>query len=206
MGSIIVFCRKQRQSISHYSMRILKIVTLLIFFIGFTSVMPVWAKDGNIEITTFNAKKKVKHYEMNAVVMYQLSADLHRALSHGVRVNSYLNIYLGKHRSWWWNSSETIAQIVFQLRYHSLSKQYILTRADTNQSWNFRSLPRALKKMGEIKQYTLLKAPSNSASDNYYLYAQAKLSAQKLSFPLKVQSYFSNKYVMESEGVLWSLP
>lgn len=187
-------------------MRILKIVTLLVFLIGFTSVMRVQAKDGNIDITTLNAKMVEKHYEMNAVVMYQLSTDLHRALSHGVRINSHLNIYLGKHRSWWWNSSEKIAKIVFQLRYHSLSKQYILTRIDTNQSWNFRSLPRALKQMGDIKRYALLKVSSDLAGANYYLYAKATLSAQKLSFPLKVQSYFNNKYVMESEGVLWSLP
>lgn len=187
-------------------MRILNIMTLLVFLIGFASVMPVQAKDGNIVITTFNAKKMEKHYVMNAVVMYQPSRDLHRALSHGVRLNSYFNVYLGKHRSWWWNSSDKIAQIVFQLRYHSLSKQYILTRKDTDQSWNFRSLPRALKQMGEIKRYLLLKAPSDLEGKNYYLYAQATLSAKRLSFPLKVQSYFSNKYVMESEGVLWSLP
>lgn len=187
-------------------MRLLKIVTLLVFIIGFSSVMRVQAKDGHIDITTFNAKKMEKYYVMNAVVMYQLSTDLHNALSHGVRVNSYLNVYLGKHRSWWWNSSEKVAQITFQLRYHSLSKQYILTRKDTDQSWNFRSLPRALKQMGEIKQYALLKVLGELAGDNYYLYAQASLSAQKLSFPLRVQSYFSNKYVMESEGVLWFLP
>lgn len=187
-------------------MRILKIITLLVFLVGLMSVMRVQAKDGHIDITTFNANKVEKHYVMNAVVMYQLSPDLHQALSHGVRLDSALNIYLGQHRSWWLNSSEKIAQIVFQLRYHSLSKQYILTRKDTNQSWNFGSLPRALKQMGQIRRYTLQKTSGDLDKKNYYLYAEATLSAQKLSFPLKVQSYFNNKYVMESEGVLWSLP
>ena len=83
----------------------------------------------------------------------------------------------------------------------------MLTRIDTNENWNFSNLAAALRKLGELKKYSL---PDITASTNdnaeYYIFAIADMVPATLDLPLRIQSIFSDQYRLTSEGVLWPLP
>lgn len=163
--------------------------------------------DGQVEIESIKVSAgKNNHYQVNGVVSFQLSETLQEALTHGVKLNATINYTLGKHR-WWWNSARLISRTNYELKYHALTKHYILKKKSSNQRWNFSNLPSALKQMGKIEKHELPVLPTSINDGDYYLFVRAKVGVASRSLPLKIQSYFSDsKYHIQSEGVLWALP
>jgi hypothetical protein len=137
---------------------------------------------------------------------YRPSKAMRKALTHGIPLLAKVNFTLGQHHSWWWNTSNELLSIHFQLKYHALSKHYVVTRLDTEKHWSFSTLGGALQQMGKITEQPLSQLQDIKVDENYYLFVQAILSAKSINLPLKLQAYFNNKYQLESEGVLWSFP
>lgn len=159
---------------------------------------------GSIDIRNFTLKTNENNIQQASMFIdYRLPDTMREALTHGVPFTAKVDFILEKHRSWWWNSSEKLLDIQFQLKYHSLSKHYVLIRLDTEQHWNFSTLGGALQQMGKIPQQPLPQLVNIGKNEHYSLFVQAILAADALNLPLKFQSYFSKKYQLEGE-VLWS--
>ena len=163
---------------------------------------------GDIDIQSINISLvSEQQYKANATIDFHLSKTLVKALTHGVPLKTHIDFNLGKHRSWWWNSKNRVSRITYILKYHSLSKHYVLERINSDRRWNFSSLPLALKQMGIIQNHMLPKLPASIKKGNHYLYVTAKVTSESRSLPFKIQSYLTNsKYQIKSEGVLWALP
>ena len=159
-----------------------------------------------IAIKDFKLVGKPPKYQVYTRVEFDLTNYLRKALLNGVTLNARIQFRLGQHRSWWFNLDQPLKTIKFQLKYHALSRHYLLTRNDTNEHWNFTTLPAALRKLGELRKYDLppIKAPLKDG--NYYIFAIADIAPATLRLPLRIQSLFSDKYRLTSEGVLWPLP
>jgi len=185
-------------------------VAIVICVLYLFSLWPVssFAKDeGGIDIRNFTLKiDKNGTQQASMFVDYRLPSTMRDALTHGIPLTAQVDFTLRKHRSWWWNTSEKLLDIRFQLKYHSLSKHYVLTRLDTEQHWSFSTLGGALQQMGKIFQQPLPQLENIDIDEHYYLFVQAILAAETLNLPLKFQSYFNKKYQLESEGILWSFP
>lgn len=166
-----------------------------------------WAQDG----ITF--KRSALHkvdagnnvYLVSAQVDYQLSAYLEKALLNGIVLNGNTSMVLVKPR-WWWNQVESLSTINYQLKYHALSRHFLLTRNDTNENWNFRSLAVALRKMGSVVNHRLPPLPATIHDGGHAIYLSSRLSPATLRLPLKIQSIFSSQYSMNSEVIQWPLP
>ncbi len=163
--------------------------------------------DGEVDIQSIKISAEQPYqYEVNGSVSFQLPETLQKALTHGVKLNANIDYTLGKHR-WWWNSARLISRTTYELKYHSLSKHYVLKKKNSNQHWSFSNLPSALKQMGKIEKHQLPKLPTAIDDGDFYLFIRAKVGVASSSLPLKIQSYFkSSKYHIKSEGVLWALP
>lgn len=145
-------------------------------------------------------------YLISAQVDFNLSPYLEQALLNGVVLKVDTLIGLGKRRRWWSNDQGNLSTISYQIKYHALSRHFLLTRNDTNENWNFRSLSATLRKMGSIVNYKLPALPAVVKTGNYYLYMNVRLSPATLRLPLRIQSLFSSQYSMASEVVSWPLP
>ncbi len=128
------------------------------------------------------------------------------ALNNGVALKARVQFRLIVDRGWWFNKEVTLHTINYQLKYHALSQHYLLTRNDTNENWNFSNLSAALRKLGELRQYPLPNIQKSMGSNDYSILAVADMSPETLRLPLRIQSLFSDKYSIASEGVLWPLP
>ena len=145
-------------------------------------------------------------YLISAQIDFQLTPYLKQALMNGVVLNTGIYIGLGERRSWWWNKTDSISTINYQLKYHALSRHFLLTRNDTNENWNYRSLSTALRSMGRIVNHKLPGLSLNTLDGNHYLFMGVRLSPSTLRLPLKIQSLFSDEYSLSSEVVSWPLP
>lgn len=145
-------------------------------------------------------------YLLSAQIDFQLTPYLEQALMNGVVLKTGIYVGLGEYRSWWWNKTDPISTINYQLKYHALSRHFLLTRNDTNENWNYRSLPTALRNMGRIINHKLPGLSLNTLDGNHYLFMGVRLSPSTLRLPLKIQSLFSDQYSLSSEVVSWPLP
>ncbi len=144
-------------------------------------------------------------YLVSAQIDFQLTQYLEKALLNGVTLKTRIFIGLGEHRRWWWNKTDYLSSINYRLKYHALSRHYLLTRADTNENWNYRSLSTALHYMGRVVNYKLPRLSENTQDGNHYLFMGVKLTPSTLRLPLKIQSLFGDDYGMRSGVISWPL-
>ena len=145
-------------------------------------------------------------YLVSAQIDYQLSPYLEQALLNGVVLNASTRMVLVKPSNWWWSQIENLSTINYQLKYHALSRHFLLTRSDTNENWNYRSLTTALRQMGSVVNHRLPALPQTIHDGGYKVYLSSTLSPATLRLPLKIQSIFSSQYSLSSEVIQWPLP
>ena len=178
------------------------ILFLLIFMITMFS-----ARAEYIDFRDFKMQGNPKSFHVSTRVEFELTEYLANALKNGVTLNARVQFRLGEHRSWWFNKDTPLLTVKYQLKYHALSRHYLLSKNDTNEHWNFSNLSATLRKLGELRKYKLpdISGLLNKEEENYIL-AVADLAPATLNLPLKFQSLFSDQYKLTSEGVLWPLP
>ncbi|RTZ67464.1 MAG: hypothetical protein DSZ29_00720 [Aquificaceae bacterium] len=179
---------------------------LLLFLLSFNFVS---SGQGSIHIDLFKVQPvvtKVNTYKVQVNLSYQLSDYLSKSLLNGIILKSQLQFYYEQPNNWFWNKQKRLATLKFQLKYHALSRHYLLSRNDTNEHWNFGNISAALRKMGEIRNYELPPLPAKEEGNNRYISAVSQLEPSSLSLPLRLQSFLSDKYRLVSQEVRWPLP
>ncbi len=160
----------------------------------------------DIDFKDFRLVGNAPKYIVQARVEVELNSYMQKALRSGVSLDMRVQFRLGKHRSWWFNKDDSLLTVHYQLKYHALSRHYLLTRNDTNEHWNFSNLPSALRKIAELRRYKLPDINVPLQSGEYYIFAIADIAPATVRLPLRIQSLFSDDYRLTSEGVLWPLP
>ncbi len=181
-----------------------KIYALGLFL--FLCLLPLYVAAGNIDFKDFRVIGKAPNYSVQTRVEFKLTNYLKQALLNGIALNARIQFRLGEHRSWWFNKDVPLRTIHYQLKYHALSRHYLLSRSDTGENWNFTTLPTALRKLNELRSYKLPPIKEPVKNGQYYIFAIADMSPATLRLPLRIQSLFSDEYKLTSEGVLWPLP
>jgi len=161
---------------------------------------------GQVDFKDFKVQGTLPQYQVLTRVEYKLTDYLRNALLNGVALNARVQFRLGQHRSWWFNKDKPLMTVRYELKYHALSQRYLLTRTDTNEHWSFTSLAGTLRKLSELRKYTLPKLTNVKKGGGYYILAIADMVPASLRFPLRFQALFSDKFSITSEGVFWPLP
>ncbi len=137
---------------------------------------------------------------------YQLSDYLREGLLNGMTLESDISVDLEWHHSWWWNTRKPLLDIKRELSYHPLSRQYQVADPVTGDNWSFPTLIAALEQLGSLSDYLLPALPANASHNDAALFVDATLTPKTLYLPLKVQALFSDRYSLDSEGVMWPIP
>ncbi|MGK0269891.1 MAG: hypothetical protein ACI88H_000524 [Cocleimonas sp.] len=186
-------------------LRLFKIFILQLSFI-WLFFLPMQSFAENIDFKDFKLTGSASNFKVNTRVEFELTEYLRNALQNGISLNARIQFRLGKHNSWWFNDDTPLLTVTYQLKYHALSRHYLLSRNDTNQHWNFSNLPSAIRKLSELRKYSLPDITKSLEDGEYYILAAADMAPSSLGLPLRFQSLFSDQYKLTSEGVLWPLP
>lgn len=167
----------------------------------------VMAAENAISFHEFSIRiEKPKTLVTNLKLDYKLSDYLREGLLNGLTLENETRFTLEWHNTWWWNTQKLLAVVKTELKYHPLSKQYQLVRLDTKENWSFPNLPAAMEQMGTLEEYRLPRLPNDAWGDNAAIFVDATLTQESLELPLKLRSLFSDRYSLESDGVLWPIP
>jgi len=184
---------------------LIKLVFTKTLIVSLLLIPPAVYADG-VTFTNFKIVGNTPKYKVLTGVEFNLTNYLQSALDNGVALKARVQFRLIIDRGWWFNKEVTLHTINYQLKYHALSQHYLLTRNDTNENWNFSNLSATLRKLGELRQYSLPNIQKPMDSNDYSILAVADMSPETLRLPLRIQSLFNDKYSIASEGVLWPLP
>ena len=182
--------------------------TLLLLVIGNASVYA--AEQIAVRDFTLYQGSSSKHLIADIRFEYRLPESLRDSLLNGITLKNTISFDLNWHSDWWWNKTESLDKIEFELKYNALSRQYHVVNKKTNENWNFSNLAVALEHIGTVKKYALPVLPDKAFEGDAAVYIEAVLqpkTLESLNIPSKLSSLFSgegdNKLV--SQGVMWPL-
>ena len=144
-------------------------------------------------------------YRVSAQVEYRLGDQALEALEHGVPLVLEIRIQIYRQREWLWN--EQVAQLRqrYQLRYHALSRRYLVHSFNTGVQQSFQHLDDALHAIGTLYDLPLLDARLLAPDGNYELRLRADLDIEELPTPIRLWAYLSSGWGVKSDWYSWPL-
>jgi len=146
-----------------------------------------------------------KVYYLNARVDYELSDKVLEVMHRGVPIVVALDIEFQRSRRFIWN--DEIAQLVqrYQLEYHALTQQYLVTNLNSGLQYSFPTLEVALALLGTVVDLPVLDEQLLEGKGRYIGFMRASVDVGELPTPLRLRAYFSADWHLSSEWYSWTL-
>lgn len=176
-------------------------VVCLSLFLATTSA----AKSNAFQINYLNIVQLGDELRLDAEIDYQLNSEVKEALINGIPMFFQVEVQIKRLRKWSWGKTITDITQTHVLKYHALSKQYIWENLDTGANDTFPDLDSALTHQGTITAMYIAETANLSQAGKYVVQLRSSLLTSKLPLPLRVKSYFSSKWQLNSRWYEWPL-
>ncbi|MEO6696880.1 MAG: DUF4390 domain-containing protein [Gammaproteobacteria bacterium] len=173
-------------------------------------VSAAWAQEGSIPLERFvveHADSRLVEgvYVLDARISYHFNPDVMEALESGVPLTIELEIEIMRPREWMWNKTFTTLKQRYRLQYHALTQQYLLKNLNSDIQYNFPTRQGTLEALGEISDLPLLDNRLLDAGVHYTARLRADLDIESLPGPLRLLTYLSPQWRVQSEWYTWPL-
>ena len=129
-------------------------------------------------------------YLLDAEVDYRFSSKALDALENGVPLVLVLDIEVEKKRPWWWYDSEVASlEQRFEIQYHALSDQYLLSNLNSSALYAYPTLASTADAVGHIRDLPLLDANLIEPDATYEVQVRSRLDIEALPSPLRPLAY-----------------
>jgi len=182
-----------------------KLLFLLICFAVAQHAAFAESIDAEFSIRDIRSELKEGVYHLNARLDLQLGDEMREALRNGVPLVFVLELEILEPRFKWLNREVAHVEQRYELRYHALSQQYLLTNLNTGIQSAFHNLTFALSKLSYIENLPLLDADVIEGRDDVLARLRIRLDVGKLPLPLKIRAYTSQNWYTTSTWVRWAL-
>ena len=159
--------------------------------------------DSFITIENLTTEKQEQSIQVNCEVTYRLDDKVKQALANGIMMTFITDLELLERTSNWFDQVRASYQTEFTIKYHALSKQFVLSINNLERSYPdlfsvfYQQTQLCDFRMGPIDHIQL-----NAA---IYLRARIRLSTEDLPLPLRIKSYLSDDWRPSSGWTIWSL-
>ncbi|MHB1239413.1 MAG: DUF4390 domain-containing protein [Gammaproteobacteria bacterium] len=138
-------------------------------------------------------------YRLNARLAFRLSATAAEALKNDVPLIIELQIQLMRPRRWLW--AETVARLRqrYQVRYHALSRQYLVTNLNTGIRRIYPTRGMAFKAIGSIRNLPILDEKLLGGGHGDFVRLRVRLDIESLPLPLRPMAYLSSGWHLASD-------
>ncbi len=144
-------------------------------------------------------------YVLNAQVDYQLTDAMQQALQSGVTLTLQVEVEVLRERTLLWDDKLAGLTQRYELRYHALTRQYLMKNFNTAVQQAFPTRAAALSALGEIKDVPLLDEQLLTPGANYSARLRARLDTSNLPAPLRLAAFLSPEWRTASEWYTWPL-
>ena len=144
-----------------------------------------------------------KVYHLNASLDFDFSNDVLEAISNGVPLVLELIIEFLEPRRYWFDDEVASLEQRYQLQFHALTEQYIVTNLNSGAKYTFFSLSAALQKIGNVNNLPIIDEQllEDKNTENYYARIRTTLGFENLPVPLKLDAWTSRSWWLGSDWV-----
>jgi len=174
----------------------------MLLLVGTSFFFGAWGKEQSFTVAYAQTRLVDQVYHLDAQFSYELSPEARKALLSGVQLTLVLDIEVYRKRWYWWDAK--IANITqrYLLKYHMLTKRFVLKWLNTGVQKNYSALRGALNELESIKNFPLLDSQLVDANEVYSVALQTYLDIEALPPPLRPVAYFSQEWHLSSERFL----
>lgn len=177
----------------------------IMVFITFFNGNNVQAKTSAIEINYLNVTELNNELRLDADISYELNSEVRTALVNGITLMFQIEVQIKSLEKWRWDKLISTIVKTHILKYHALSKQYVLESLGTGETDTFPDLESALIHQGRVSALPIAEAGNLNKNNKYVVRLRSRLLSNKLPLPLRMRSYFSPKWRLNSRWHEWPL-
>ena len=168
----------------------------------------LWAVSGratSFEVSSATTELENGVYRLRAQIEYRLSNATLDALQNGVPLTVEIEMEVRRRRPWLWDEIVYALAQRFQIEYHTLSRQYLVSNLNSGERRGFPTCTAALRFMGRISDFPLLDRSLLLGDERYEGALRARLDLETLPAPLRLFAYLSDDWRLSSNWYTWSL-
>lgn len=158
----------------------------------------------NFEVTDAQVTLQDGIYQLSSTIRYPLGSELTEALHQGVVIPIKVIVEVYTPNRYLPETEVAFLKQRYELRFHALTRQYVVTNHNSGVNNNYGSLAHALQHLGEIKNLPIIDQNLLKEGVEYRLRIRAAINTGQLAIPLRLTSYFYGPWRNESEW--WDLP
>ncbi len=144
-------------------------------------------------------------YTLDANVAYEFGEQVLDALDSGVSITLEVEIELQQPRELLWNETVYSLHQRYQINYHALSDQYLVTNLTTQVSTSFPTRYAALQALGQVRDLPLIDLNLLQAGQEYLARLRAGIVITELPAPLKLWAFLQSDWRAKSDWYIWQL-
>jgi len=177
---------------------------LLILLLG--AVSPVCAKErSHVRIDDIESWLNNDVYMVRGDLDIRLINPVLEALDNGVALTFAFDYEILRSNRWWLDKKIADISQRFQVTYHALSRQYLLTNLNTRSVHTYYSLDLLLDALGQIRDFPLIDKSLLEPDELYIVRMRAYLDYDELPIPLRIRAYSSLSWRPGSDWISWPL-
>ncbi len=144
-------------------------------------------------------------YRLHGRLLFHLTAEVEEALHNGVPITLLLEIEVDRKRRWAWNDTVATLRQSWRLSYHPLSGRYLVDNLNTRVRESFGALSAALRSLEQLEGLPVIDAKLLAADERYYIRVRTRLAIEALPPPMRLWTYLSSNWRLESPWYTWVL-
>lgn len=166
--------------------------------------MAVASADG-LSVSRASTRLVDEVYHLDARIHYGFNAPVLEALESGVPITVEVEIEVVHPRRWIWNETVYSLSQRYRIRYHALTRQYLVTNLNSDVQLSYPTRAAALRAMGTIRDLPILDRRLLKVGERYQGQLRASIVLSALPSPLRVWAYLSRAWRQESDWYTWPL-
>ena len=160
---------------------------------------------GAIQVSTAETKHGGTAWFLNAWMNITLSQKAREALENGVPLVFDFQIQTLEKHTWLWDRVIEEHREVRKIRYHPLSRAYIVKNANTGDLRGFRRLSEAMRSVGLLLDVKVLDYSAMDDTAHYAVRLRGGLDIESLPTPIRLLAYVSSAWNIKSDWYQWPL-
>lgn len=164
-----------------------------------------WADTPGFSLANGNIRTGTDLLYLDARFDVELGADARDALENGVPLTMELQVRVLRPRRWWWDAEVADFSQRQELRYHALSRRYVIHNRATGDRRTFFRRDVALAAWTTLDTVPLVRRSQLEAGQTYSVEARVRLDLDALPHPLRTVAYVNPNWRLVSEWYTWQL-
>lgn len=160
---------------------------------------------GGFEVLSASTELSGGVYQLDAQVRYRFSDAVEEALRSGVPLTLEMEIEVVHPRNWVWDAGVASLYQQYRIKYHALTRQYIVTNLNSGVQNSYATQEQALHALGNVTQLPILDQRLLPGKESYEGRVRVQLVLSHLPSPLRLWAYLTPDWWQKSDWYTWKL-